>query len=271
MSCPRLARFNRHLLAKTAMNSDQPAPLPGGPALGCERLFEDDFCIVVNKPAGLLTQAPLGIDSLEMRVKRHLRDAGATGDVYLGVPHRLDRPVSGTIVFAKSLKAAQRISKQFESRRVEKTYWALVEGDVQPDTGTWTDHLQKISGEPRALVVSADVPEGRIAILHYRVLLRQSERSLLEITLETGRNHQIRVQCASRGHPLLGDELYGSRQPFGPWHDDERQRLVALHARRLRFWHHTARQHITAEAALPAYWTDAGISEPVPARPAFAD
>jgi 23S rRNA pseudouridine1911/1915/1917 synthase len=248
-----------------------------------EILFEDDFCIVVAKPPGLLTQAPLGIDSLEVRIKRYLAGDSPGRDVYLGVPHRLDRPVSGVIVFAKTLKAAQRLSKQFENRRVEKTYWALVEGNVMPDEATWTDPLKKIACEPRAIVAPEGDPEARIAILHYRVLKRLHvegeegghsppyDRTLVEITLETGRNHQIRVQCASRGYPLLGDELYGSRIPFGPWSDDERQRLIALHARRLRFWHHTARQHITAEASLPDYWREAGVNEPAPARPATAD
>src|SRR6478672_9132538 len=170
-----------------------------------EILFEDETCLAVAKPAGLLTQAPLGIDSLEYRIKRFLSERdNLSGEVYLGVPHRLDRPVSGAIVFAKTLKAAQRISKQFENRRVEKTYWALVEGCITPAEGTWTDHLKKIDGEPRTIVVEQGDPAGRNAVLHYRVLQNvaaPSERTLLEITLETGRTHQIRVQCANRGHP----------------------------------------------------------------------
>jgi 23S rRNA-/tRNA-specific pseudouridylate synthase len=227
--------------------------------------------------------------------------------VYLGVPHRLDRPVSGAIVFAKSAAAARRISRQFEWRRVEKTYWALVEGTVTPSEGTWTDYLKKIAGEPRAVVVDATDPAGRVAILHYRVLTvdradgdvtgsssRRPRRgldepgsfplgstepenamrprpadetstgigtyagagthSLLEITLETGRTHQIRVQCASRGHPLLGDALYGSCQSFGPWSADERERRIALHARKLRVWQHPLRQYVEALAPLPADW-----------------
>src|SRR6476646_7596677 len=173
---------------------------------GFDILFEDETCLAVAKPAGLLTQAPLGIDSLEYRIKRFLseRDSSA-GEVYLGVPHRLDRPVSGAIVFAKTLKAAQRISKQFENRRVEKTYWALVEGSVVPTEGTWTDYLKKIEGEPRSVVVDASDPGGRKAILHYKIVQRLSgdfspvqaglitrsvmatvgERTLLEIALET--------------------------------------------------------------------------------------
>jgi 23S rRNA pseudouridine1911/1915/1917 synthase len=224
-------------------------------------LFEDETALVVAKPAGLLTQAPLGIDSLEYRIKRFLAERDKlTGKVYLGVPHRIDRPVSGAIVFAKTLKAAQRISKQFESRRVEKTYWALVEGTVDPPQGTWTDHLKKIDGEPRTLVTTSDDPAGLNAILHYQTLPLPPiysppiTLSLLQITLETGRTHQIRVQCASRGHALLGDEMYGSRVPFGPPSNDQRERLIALHARTLRFWHHAAGGYVTVTAPLPDYW-----------------
>src|SRR4051812_7476235 len=142
---------------------------------GFEILFEDETCLAVAKPGGLLTQAPLGIDSLEYRIKRFLSErGGVAGEVYLGVPHRIDRPVSGAIVFAKTLKAAQRISKQFESRRVEKTYWALVEGDIEPAAGTWTDYLKKIEGEPRTIVVEPTDPAGRNAILHYRTLQKVS-------------------------------------------------------------------------------------------------
>src|SRR3954469_4480527 len=127
--------------------------------LGFDILHEDEACLVVSKPAGLLTQAPLGIDSLEVRIKRLLQERQTEpGDVYLGVPHRLDRPVSGAILFAKTVAAARRMSKQFEWRRVEKTYWALVEGDVTPEEATWTDHLKKIEGEPRTVVTEPSDP-----------------------------------------------------------------------------------------------------------------
>jgi RluA family pseudouridine synthase len=223
-------------------------------------LHEDAVCLVVNKPAGLLTQAPVGIDSLEFRVKRFLKERdNKPGDVYLGVPHRLDRPVSGAIVFAKNQRAARRISEQFEGRLVEKKYWALVSGSVEPVEGTWTDHLKKIDGEPRSIVVDHTDPEGRIAILHYQVVGIRSApvaivETLLEIELETGRTHQIRVQCASRGHPLLGDEFYGSTIRFGPWSDDERERLIALHARSLKFRQPTTREYVAVDAPLPEHW-----------------
>ena len=227
---------------------------------GFDILHEDSDCLVVNKPGGLLTQAPVGIDSLEFRIKRFFQERGDNlGEIYLGVPHRLDRPASGVIVFAKHIRAARKISRQFERRQVEKTYWALVEGTVEPDEATWTDLVKKIEGEPRTIVVDANDPEGRLAILHYRVLKRLPSRSLLEIELETGRTHQIRVQCASRGHPLFGDSLYGSKQPFGPWSDDERQRLIGLHARQLRFLHPTTRQPLEITAPLPAVWEEVGM------------
>lgn len=257
---------------------------------GFDILHEDADCLVVAKRPGLLTQAPLGIDSLEVRVKRYLKETSDPQplDVYLGVPHRLDRPASGVIVFAKTVPAARKISRQFERRQVKKTYWALVQGAVVPDEATWTDHLKKIEGQPQTIVVDQADPEGRIARLHYRVLTRLSEmvgpicrmgpdelqvkpgsrpaggtylpdRTLLEIDLETGRTHQIRVQCASRGHPLLGDELYGSTLPFGPWHDDKRQRLIALHARGLTFRQPKTHEEISLIAPLPEMWRDAGV------------
>ncbi len=241
---------------------------------GVEILFEDNACLVVCKPAGLLTQAPLGIDSLENRIRQMLRARdGREGGVYLGVPHRLDRPVSGVIVFAKNVRAARRISEQFEGRLVEKTYWGLVEGIPSPAEGTWTDYLQKVEGEPRTNVVDKFNPDAKIAILHYRVVqgivsplnsARSSDQgsdplSLLEITLETGRTHQIRAQSGFHKHPLVGDSLYGSQRSFGPETTDERQRLIALHARSLRFRHPGTKEIMTFTAELPDAWHAWGV------------
>lgn len=234
--------------------------------LGFDILHEDEACLVVAKPGGLLTQAPLGIDSLEVRIKKFLRERDQLeGDVYLGVPHRLDRPVSGVIVFAKHRKAARSISNQFEKRRVEKTYWALAQGDVQPQSGTWMDYLKKVEGDPRSVVTDEGDAEGQVAILHYRVVKKVSEPSpstLLEIRLETGRTHQIRIQCASRGHALLGDEMYRSPHHFGPPTNDERQRMVALHARSLSFWNPVSLAVMTFVAPLPEYWPQLDIKPP---------
>jgi RluA family pseudouridine synthase len=224
---------------------DDPAPI----------LYLSGPCMVFCKPAGLLTQAPPGIDSLEARVKDWIRAREQkTGNVYLGVPHRLDRPVSGAIVFARHSRAARRISKQFEDRTVHKTYWACVEGTPEPDSGTWHDRLRKVPSQPRVLVVGEDDPEGRAAVLHYRTLGRWSGGSWLEIELETGRNHQIRVQCASRGFPVLGDAMYGAHLPFGRQYEDQRLLAIALHARGLAFNHPMTREPVAVAAPVPADW-----------------
>src|SRR3954454_15132776 len=136
-------------------------------------LYDDGPCLVVNKPAGVLTQAPEGIDSMEVRVKAFYREReGKEGNIYLGLPHRLDRPGSGAIVFARHVRAAQRLSIQFENRTVTKVYWAIVEADVQPDEGTWTDYLHKRHGMPQSIVVPEGDPRGKIAVMRYRVLGR---------------------------------------------------------------------------------------------------
>src|SRR5882757_6393150 len=173
-----------------------------------EILYDNGPCLVVNKPPGVLTQAPAGIDSMEVRVKAFYREREQKeGNVYLGLPHRLDRPVSGAIVFARHVRAAQRLSSQFENRTVTKVYWAIVEGHLEADEGTWTDHLHKRHGMPQSIVVPADDPRGKLAVMHWRVLSRieQPAMTWLEVQLETGRTHQIRVQSASRGHAVVGD------------------------------------------------------------------
>ena len=157
---------------------------------GFDVLFESPSVLVVLKPAGLLTQGPPGIDSLEVRVREFLQ-ARAPEDAnrYLAVCHRLDRPVSGALVLARTIRAARRIAKQFERRQVDKFYWALVQGTVDPPQGTWRDLLWKIHGQPRAVVVDASHPGGRPAVLHYRTQGRHKLGSWLEIRLETGRTH----------------------------------------------------------------------------------
>jgi 23S rRNA pseudouridine1911/1915/1917 synthase len=230
-------------------------------APGFDVLYEQGPCLAVSKPSGLLTQAPPGIDSLEVRIKQFLKTREAKpGNVYLGVPHRLDRPASGVLVVARHVRAARRLSEQFEGRTVIKTYWVLVEGHPPEESGTWTDYLRKIPGVARAEVVEATHDEGREAVLHYRVRARLAEASWLEITLETGRNHQIRVQAAARGLPVVGDQLYGARLGFGPEVDDERQRAIALHARSLAFHHPMTRERVLVTAPLPVAWHAWGVA-----------
>src|SRR6478736_988041 len=175
-------------------------------------LYDNGPCLVVNKQPGILTQAPAGIDSLEIQVKAFYREREQKeGNIYLGLPHRLDRPVSGAIVFARHVRAAQRLASQFENRTVTKVYWAVVEGDVQPDEGNWTDYLHKRHGMAQSIVVPEGDPRGKLAVMRYRVLGRMDGvGTWLEVELETGRTHQIRIQCASRGNAVVGDTQYGS-------------------------------------------------------------
>ncbi len=223
-------------------------------------LYDQGPCLVVNKPPGLLTQAPAGIDSLEVRVKDfYRRREQKAGNIYLGLPHRLDRPVSGAIVLARHVRAAQRISRQFEDRTVAKLYWAVVEGRVEPDEGTWTDYLHKRHGMPQSIVVPPDDERGKRAVLQYRVLVRQDGRTWLEIELETGRTHQIRIQSASRGHPVVGDVQYGATQTFGEQYEDERLRAIALHARQLGFSDPMTRAPVDITAPTPPAWASLGL------------
>jgi 23S rRNA pseudouridine1911/1915/1917 synthase len=212
--------------------------LPLNPYPDPDIVWESGPCLVVNKPGGLLTQAPPGIDSMELRLRRFLlRRENRTGNIYLATCHRLDRPVAGLLAFVRNVRAAQRLSKQFENRSVLKTYWALVEGTVSPAAGSWTDFMRKVPGEPRSEIVPGDSPDAQLAKLRYSVLRTTTEISLLQIELETGRTHQIRLQTASRGFPIVGDVLYGANLPFGPQTDDLRLRWIGLMARRLRFLH----------------------------------
>ena len=174
--------------------------------------------------------------------------------MYLGLPHRLDRPASGVMILATDYRTTRRLGQQFERRKVQKVYWACVEGQIEPEAGTWEDFVYKIPGQAAGGGGRGRPPRGRTAVLHYRTVAAAGWGTLLEITLETGRTHQIRVQAASRGHPLLGDAQYGSTVPFGPQHEDVRLRPIALHARSLTFRHPMSKQTITVTAPTPEYW-----------------
>jgi RluA family pseudouridine synthase len=224
------------------------------PTTGFEVLHQDAAILVVNKPCGLATQAPPQFDSLEMRLRQSLSAASAGGKPYLGVPHRLDRPASGVIVFALTRRAARLISRQFARRQVRKKYWALVEGCVDPPQGNWADHVWKVYGQPRAEVVDPAHPGAQEALLRYRTLALVAGASWLEIELETGRTHQVRLQAGSRGHPVLGDTLYGSSRVFGDRMADSRLWPIALHARSLELAHPLDGTGLSFVAPAPPAW-----------------
>ena len=178
------------------------------------------------------------------------------------MPHRIDRPVSGAILFTSTKKAARKLSKQIERRQVEKVYWACVAGLPAPESGTWRDRVRKIPNVARAEI--APDGEGEHAVLHYRTLGTTPHGAWLEIRLETGRFHQIRVQASARGHAILGDVDYGSTVSFGPQVDDPRLRAIALHARRLSFVDPATKEAVHVEAPTPESWAELDLT---PAEP----
>jgi 23S rRNA pseudouridine1911/1915/1917 synthase len=204
---------------------------------------------------------PPGILTLEGMAKAYLKEKDhKAGNVYLGMPHRLDRPVSGVVLFARNTKAARRLAEQFQKHKVTKLYWGAVEGAVEPAEGTWQDWVRKIKEEARSEKVEPGTEGGREAVLEYRCLQACAGGTLVELRPQTGRMHQIRLQAAARGWPIRGDVLYGSRLPFGPATELPRDRIIALHARSLTFLHPIRYEPITLVAPLPAVWTELGLS-----------
>ena len=200
-------------------------------------LYEDNHCLAVAKPAPLLTQGvPPGIPTLEAMVKAYLKERyHKPGNVYLGIPHRLDRPVSGVVVFARNTKAARRLAEQFQSARCARSTGPSSSrtraANCRRKRALWEDWLLKIQDESRTERVAPETPKARQAVLRFRRLSTSADGALLEIEPETGRMHQIRVQAATRGWPVRGDFLYGARLPFGPPAELPRDRIIALHAR----------------------------------------
>ena len=192
-------------------------------------LYEDNHLLVVNKPLGQLVQGDrTERDSLLDEAKAWLKQKyNKPGNVFLGLVHRLDRAASGVTVFARTSKAAARLSEEFRQRRPEKTYWALVEGQP-PGKFSWTDRLERRDFESR--VVSR--PLGKEARLSAKRLISCNNLSFMEIQLETGRHHQIRVQFAHRNHPILGDKRYASKRAC-------ESQSIALHARSIKVMHPT--------------------------------
>lgn len=223
-------------------------------------LFEDAHILVVNKPAGISTQAPpIAGPTLESAVRAHLRPDDPSA-AYVGTVHRLDRPVSGVVLWAKTPKAARRLSRQFAGRRVGKEYWAVAEGRPAAGEGLWEDWLfHDKTGLGRVQVVAPGTPRGQLA----RTRFQRAEAgdlpggcSWLVLRPETGRTHQLRVQAAQRGMPILGDRLYGSTREFAS--------AIALHARELAIVHPATEAPLVLTAPLPEAWAEAGL---VPAPP----
>jgi 23S rRNA pseudouridine1911/1915/1917 synthase len=244
---------------------------------GWSVLLEDGPVLAINKPAGLLTQAPPTVASLEAEIKAWLKARfDKPSNVYLGIPHRLDRAVSGVILFTRNSKAAARMAEQFEKRQVRKIYWAIVEGTLSQTNGEMHDWLIKLPEQSRAEIVAPGTQGARECRLSYRVLAQSESEllgphSLVEIEPHTGRMHQIRVQFAHRGWPILGDVQYGSTRGFHELRaplvvDDARGSPIGLHARSLTFQHPVRYDSVTVFAPLPVYWPTSYLSDDLPSN-----
>lgn len=213
-------------------------------------LLEDNHIVALNKPSGWPSAHFDGKDeTLDRVVKAYLKEKYAKpGNVFLGVVHRIDKPVSGVLLFARTSKSASRLSEQFRENLVEKIYWAVVETGTKklPPAGTFEDWLRKDTNEGVVEVVEANRHGAKQALLHYSVLAEHDGLSLLEIRPQTGRTHQLRVQLSSRGFPIYGDRKYGSRFAFG--------NAIALHARSLTFLHPIRQEPVTLIADVPRPW-----------------
>lgn len=239
---------------------------PPAPTFDWRILYEDGPVLAVNKPAGLLTLGAHdpAIPTLERQVRGYLKHKyHKPGNVYLGIPHRLDRPVSGVILFARNSKAAGRLAEQFRERQVEKIYWGITVREPEVPSGSLTDWLLKEPDKAHVHVVPPETPDARQAVLHYRVVGTTPLGTLLEIELETGRMHQIRVQLAARGWNILGDVQYGAeRLLLNPEPADPTMNPIALHARQIKFLHPVRYDAVTVVAPLPETWGDLQLELP---------
>lgn len=216
-------------------------------------LYEDNHLIAVNKPAGLLSQ-PTDIenDSLEIRVKAWIKEKyKKPGNVFVGVVHRLDKPTSGILVFAKTSKALSRLNDAMRSREMQKTYCAFVEGSLRRKEGTLEHFL--VHGDHSSYVSERNDKKAKPARLHYETLRETGNCTLLRVILETGRYHQIRCQFAAIGHPIVGDLRYGAKkdQRFLPQLPPN---SVALHHNQLTLIHPVTKVTLCIEAPLPPYF-----------------
>jgi 23S rRNA pseudouridine1911/1915/1917 synthase len=214
-------------------------------------IFEDNHLIAINKKAGQIVQGDkTGDIPLSELLKDFLKNKyQKPGNVFCGVIHRLDRPVSGIIVFAKTSKALSRMNELFRERETTKIYWAVVRGCPEENEKILIHYLKKNEKQNKSFVTNSSANDALRCELSYKVLKKGENYSLLEIAPLTGRHHQIRVQLAANGTPIVGDVKYGDKRA----NEDQ---SICLHARRLSFIHPVTKEKLTIEATTPEqkYW-----------------
>ena len=209
-------------------------------------VYEDNHLIIVNKTASEIVQGDkTGDTPLSETVKQYIKEKYAKpGNVFLGVVHRLDRPVSGLVVFAKTSKALARLNEMFRNSEVKKTYWAIVKQRPPQDEGELVNYLVRNEKQNKSYAYDKEVKNSKKAVLHYRLIGHSQNYFLLEVDLQTGRHHQIRCQLAKMGCPIKGDLKYGFARsnPDGS---------ICLHAHRVKFVHPVSKELIDVTAPLP--------------------
>lgn len=225
-----------------------------------EVIYEDNHVIIVSKNSSEIVQGDkTGDKPLSETVKQYIKEAYAKpGEVFLGVVHRLDRPVSGLVVFARTSKALTRLNDMFRKGEVHKTYWAIVRDCPPQPSGTLVNWLVRNEKQNKSYAYDREVPNSKRAELDYRLIGKSDNYHLLEVILKTGRHHQIRCQLAKMGCPIKGDLKYGAKRsnPDGG---------ISLLARRVEFIHPVSKKQISVEAPLPADWATFDF-KPVGAR-----
>ena len=209
-------------------------------------LYEDNHIIIVNKVAGEIVQGDkTGDEPLSEIVKRYLKEKyNKPGNVFCGVTHRLDRPTSGVVVFAKTSKALSRLNEMFKKGEIDKTYWAIVKSTPENPEATLTHYLIKNERTNKSTAHEVEKPNTKKSVLHYKLVAQSQNYCLLEVDLETGRHHQIRCQLAKIGSPIKGDLKYGADRsnPDGS---------ISLHARSISFIHPVSKEKVTVTAPVP--------------------
>lgn len=209
-------------------------------------LYEDNHIIIVNKTVSEIVQGDkTGDKPLSEIVKEYLKEKyNKPGNVFCGVTHRLDRPTSGIVVFAKTSKALPRLNDMFKNKEISKTYWAVVKNLPKQTEGTLKHYLVRNEKQNKSYAYDIEKPNSKLAILHYKLIAHSDKYNLLEVDLETGRHHQIRCQLAKIGCPIKGDLKYGADRsnPDGG---------ISLHARKISFIHPVSKEKIEVVAPTP--------------------
>jgi 23S rRNA pseudouridine1911/1915/1917 synthase len=209
-------------------------------------IYEDNHIVAVNKTCSEIVQGDkTGDVPLSETVKQWLKEKyNKPGNVFVGVTHRLDRPVSGLVLFAKTDKALSRLNEIFREGKIKKTYWAIVKNPPKETEGEWTHYLVRNEKQNKSYAYDSEKPGSKKAVLSYRLIARSDHYYLLEIDLKTGRHHQIRCQLAKMGCPIKGDLKYGfdRSNPDGG---------ISLHARKIRFIHPVSKKEIELVAPVP--------------------